>query len=187
MPLYSIDRHQPALHESSKEKSPCHIPTVGTKLTDEWSLKHPVCRPSTASSTGPNSLDYGLQVRSITASMCNSTVAHLWPPSASPNWLDYGLQVYLQGCSITACKFARSRPPSASLNLHNHSLQVNLENSMIMATKFARSQPPSAFPHSLGHGLGVYLRVHSIAIFRCTSNCSHAPPAASPDIPCVDG
>jgi len=28
VPPYTIDRHQPALHESSKVKSPCHIPTV---------------------------------------------------------------------------------------------------------------------------------------------------------------
>jgi len=30
MPPYMIDRHQPALHESSKVKSPCHIPTVAS-------------------------------------------------------------------------------------------------------------------------------------------------------------
>jgi len=30
VPPYTIDRHQPALHESSKVKSPCHIPTVAS-------------------------------------------------------------------------------------------------------------------------------------------------------------
>jgi len=35
VPPYMIDRHQPALHESSKVKSHCHIPTVASELTDE--------------------------------------------------------------------------------------------------------------------------------------------------------
>ena len=30
VPPYMIDRHQPALHESSKAESPCHIPTVAS-------------------------------------------------------------------------------------------------------------------------------------------------------------
>jgi len=30
VPPYTIDRQQPALHESSKVKSPCHIPTVAS-------------------------------------------------------------------------------------------------------------------------------------------------------------
>jgi len=30
MPLYTIDRHQPARHESSKVQSPCHIPTFAS-------------------------------------------------------------------------------------------------------------------------------------------------------------
>jgi len=30
LPPDTIDRHQPALHESSKVKSPCHIPTVAS-------------------------------------------------------------------------------------------------------------------------------------------------------------
>ena len=35
VPPYTIVRHQPALHESWKVKSPCHIPMVTSYLTDE--------------------------------------------------------------------------------------------------------------------------------------------------------
>ena len=56
----------------------------------------------------------------------------------------------------------------------------------ITAYKFTSSWPPSASPNSLDHGLGVYLWVNSNVIFRRTSNCSEALPAASPDIQCVD-
>jgi len=35
VPPYMINLHQPALHESSRVKSPCHIPTVASQLADE--------------------------------------------------------------------------------------------------------------------------------------------------------
>jgi len=35
VPCYTIDRHQPALYESWKVKSPFHIPTVARYLTNE--------------------------------------------------------------------------------------------------------------------------------------------------------
>jgi len=35
VPLYTMERHPSAIHESSKVKSHCHIPTVGSQLTDE--------------------------------------------------------------------------------------------------------------------------------------------------------
>jgi len=35
VPPYMIDLHQPALNESSKVKSPCHIPMVASLPTDE--------------------------------------------------------------------------------------------------------------------------------------------------------
>jgi hypothetical protein len=121
-----------------------------------------------------------VQTRSIMACKCISKLARL----RSPNSLDHGLQVYLQTRSITASKVhlqsrsitasnciskvAPSRPPSVSPNSLDHGLQ-------------------SASPNSLDHGPGVYPCIHSMVIFRRTSNCSQPPPAASPDLPCADG
>jgi len=72
LPPYRIDRHQPGLHESSKVKSHCHIPTVEGWLTDEQ-------RPSTRRagnrprpSTCPISLDPCLQVHLPTCSITAS-------------------------------------------------------------------------------------------------------------------
>jgi len=139
------------------------------ELTNWWiESHHPVRRPSTASKYSSN-------------------LARSRPPSPSPNSLEHGLQVYLQTRSITACKFARAWPPSASPHSLDHDLGVYLQTRLITACKFARAWPPSASLNSLDNGLGVYLWVHSIVIFRRTSNCSQAPPAASPDIACVDG
>jgi len=70
-------------------------------------------------SVSPDSLDYGLQVRTIMASKCISKPARCWPPSASLSSLDLSLQVHIQTRSITASKciseFTRSTSPSASL------------------------------------------------------------------------
>jgi len=128
-----------------------------------------------------------LHTSSIPASMCISDFTRSQSPSASVNSLDHGLQVYVQTRLITAGKFAPALPPSASPNSLGHGLQVSLQTGSITACKFARAWPPSASPNSLDHGLGVYLCVHSIVIFRRTSNCSQALPATSPDIACVDG
>ena len=92
-----------------------------------------------------------------TASKYSSNLAQSRPPSASPISLDHCLKMHPQTRSITASK---------------------------CISKYARLLPPSASPNSLDHSLGVYLWVHSIFIFRRTSNCSQAPPAASPDIAC---
>jgi hypothetical protein len=35
IPPYPIDRYQPARHECSKVKLPCHIPTDVSVITDE--------------------------------------------------------------------------------------------------------------------------------------------------------
>jgi len=56
-------------------------------------------------SVSPDWLDYGLQVRTITASNCISKLAQSRPQSASPNSLDHGLQVHLSTRSITASKY----------------------------------------------------------------------------------
>jgi len=108
-----------------------------------------------------------LACRPSTASKCSSNFAWSWPPKC-------------------ISKLARLPPPSASPNSLDRGLQVYLQTCSITAGKFARSWPPSASPNPLGHALGVYLCAHSIVIFRHTSNCSQALPAASPDILYVD-
>jgi len=149
--------------------------------------------PSRTPSVSPISLDYGLH-------KCISKLARSRPPRVSPNSVDHGLQVYLQTRIITACKFARSWPPSAYLQTllitANKCIsklarlrppQVHSITPSKCISKYPRLPPPSASPKLLDHSLGVYLWVHSIVIFRRTSNCSQAPPAAGPDIVCVDG
>jgi len=124
-------------------------------------------------SASPKLLDYALLVQI-------SKPAWSQPPSAPPNSPHHGVQLFLQTRTIMVCKFVQSWPPSASPNSLDYGRQVHI-------SKPARSWPPSGSSTSLNHGLGVYLWVHSIVIFRHTSNCSQALPAASPDIPCVDG
>jgi len=80
---YTIDRHQPACQESSKVKSPCHIPTFASQLTDQQSLSTWLAVYQPPYSTCLISLNRGLQ-------------------SVSPKSLDYGLQGHLQPRSITA-------------------------------------------------------------------------------------
>ena len=144
-----------------------------------------------------------LQPRSIIAFYkCISKLARSRPQSASLSSLDLGLQVDLQIHSITVSpcisEYTQSRSPIASLNLLDHGLQVHLWFHSSFVSKcifklarsrpsaFTPSRPPSASPNSLDHSLRVYLCVHSIVILRRTPNCWQSPPAASPDIPCVD-
>jgi hypothetical protein len=183
VPPYTIDRHWPARHHRSRVKSPCHIPTVVCVITDEYDLSTQRAVHRLPLSTHPNSLHHGLQVylqtRSITASKCMYTLAWSRHPSASPNSLDHGLQVHLHThlSTVSKCisKLARSLRSSVYLNSPDYGIQVRSITACISS------------PISLDHGLGVYLWVNSIFIFRRTSNCSQAPPAASPDILCVDG
>jgi len=95
-------------------------------------------------SVSPNSLDYGLQVRTIMASKCIYTLARSQPPSASPNSLDHGLQVHLQTRSITASKciskLARSRPRSVSLSSLDRYFQAHLE--LLSSTACCHSRYP---------------------------------------------
>jgi len=184
--------------------------------------QYPVTVQRPPRSPHPNSLDYGLHVRLITASKCLSKVAQLRPPIS----LNRGLQVHLQTRSITASKciikLARLRPASS----HNHGHEVHI-------SKLTQLRPPSVSPNSLdygfhkrisilplsrsrsaspsplNHGLLVYLQIRSTTTSKCISNAawswprsvalsllilifwhtlnsSEAPPAAIPDIPCVD-
>jgi hypothetical protein len=155
------------------------------KSTNWWIVsQHPARRPSTGSKylsnfawlRPPSSHDHRLQLhlqhRLITASKWISKLARSRPPSSCPNSLHHGFQVHLQTSliAISECisKFTRSRPPSVCAKAVDYCLQVRLPT------------------RSLAHGLDVYFWVHSIVIFRPDSNCSQAPPAASPDLPCVD-
>jgi len=141
---------------------------------------------SQAPSVSPNSLDYGLQVHTITASKCIPEFTWSWPPSASLSSLDLGLQVHLQTRSVTASKciskLARSQPPSVSPNLLNYGLQVHLSTRSITASKYIVNGRRCVY----GDTGVTEVDVHSIVIFRRTSNCWQSPCAASPDIPCVD-
>jgi len=85
VPPCTINCHQPASHDSSKAKSPCHICTFPSPLTDESSLstRHTIHRP--CSSTRPISLDHSVQI------VC--PMSHY-----------YGLQVHLRTFSIAASK-----------------------------------------------------------------------------------
>jgi hypothetical protein len=178
------------LHESSKVKSPCHIRTVASYLTDEKS-------PSTQSaihrlppSTRPNSLDYGLQVHlqtsSIAASKCISKVARSRPPIASPILLDRGLQVHLQTRSSTASKciskLARLQHPSS----RDHGLQVHLHTRLITASKciskLARSRPSSVSLNSPDYGLQAHLQTRSITASECIYEFTRSSFSGAPRI-----
>jgi len=104
VPPYMIDRHLPGLHDSSKEKSHCPIPTVASWLTDESNLstRRGIHRPPP--SPGPIPLSHCLgvhiQTLSIMASHWGSKLAQLRPPSSH----NQGLQVHLQTRSIMASK-----------------------------------------------------------------------------------
>jgi hypothetical protein len=61
MPRYTIDCHQPALHETSKLQSACDIPTVASDLTNEYSLSTWRAVHRVPLSTRLNSVHYDLQ------------------------------------------------------------------------------------------------------------------------------
>ena len=140
-------------------------PSPSTHLLDHWLQVH-------------------LKTRLIRPSKCISNVTQLQPSSVSLNYPNYGLQVHVQRRSITASKciseLLQLWPGSASTNRLDYGLQ---------------SASPNLLDHSLQNESpilhnrcrSVCLWVHSIVIFWCISSCSEAPPAASPDIPCVDG
>jgi len=137
-------------------------------------------------SASPNSLDHCLQFYHQTGSIISSMFARSWPWSTSPNSIDYGLPVRM----IVACKciskLARLQSPSS----HERGLQMHLQTQSIRnpewISKFTRSGPRSVSLNTLDRCLIVYLWVHFIVVFMRTSNCSQAPPAAGPGIPCVD-
>jgi hypothetical protein len=149
--------------------------------------QNPARRPSTAmlySSTLaelqlPNWLHFGLQSRSLTASKCILLLTQLQPPIAYTHSLYSGHQVPLQTRSITAFKWNFKLAQLWLPCSHNYGLHVHHPAQSFMASSTSLT--------SLDGGLRMFVRVHSIVIFRRTSKCSQARSAASPDSPCVDG
>ena len=127
------------------------------------------------------------QVHKITASRCIYKLIPIWPPRSH----DRAVQMHLQTHSFPASKYIsnlpRSRPRTASLTSLHYHFQVNLQTSSIMASKFASWLPALASPISLNQSLEVPLRLCLRLKFRGTSTGSLVPPAASRDIPCIEG
>jgi hypothetical protein len=119
------------LHETSKEKSTCHIPTVASWLSDETSLRiwHGVL--SLPLSTYPKSLDYSLSVYLQTPSITISKLARSQPPSVSPKSLNRCLQVYLRTHSTTACMYVSKQARLRYSSSHDHVLQLHLHTCLI--------------------------------------------------------
>jgi hypothetical protein len=159
------------------------------------------------------SLDYGAQPNFQTSWMkacrCSCRRPGVWPASSH----DCHLQVHLQTHLIPGSKFAQLQPPSTftdtpNCSLHgcltiackcifslvrlrparsrNHGLQDYLNIYSITAFKLAQLWYWSASPKWVHHRLRVYLRVHSIVIFRRTSHCPQALLASSSHILCED-
>jgi hypothetical protein len=139
--------------------------------TDEESLN--TCRTlhQPAASTPTRFLAPGLEGDHQHCLMTASIFTWLWPPSVSPNFLDYRVQqhvpVHSSSASVFISGFAWMQPRSASLSSRDPTLPMQLQTCLITTSK-------------------VHLCVHSIIIFRHTSNCSWALPAVSPDICFVD-
>jgi len=192
VPPYRIDCHQPAPHQSAQVKSPCHIPTFASQLTDEWSLStrramHQAppsgCRISLdriLRSLSPTSHDYGRQVRLIMASKCISQLARSRSRSASGSSLDFGLPVYLQIHSVTLCKCISTLTRFQTPSSHDHGLQVHLQPCSIMISecisKFTWSRPPSVSPNPLNFRLQVHHQTRSIMASKCISKYARSPP-----------
>jgi len=166
VPPYMIDRHQPALQDISNVNSHCHIPTVASKLTEQNSLTTWRTIHWLPLSIRPNSLNHGIQVRTILASKCITKLARLGPL----NSLAHGLQVYLPTRMIMASKcipkLARLRP----LNRLDHRLQLYHQTCTIPASMFTQLWPPCA-----------YLQTRSITASKCISIVARLwPSSASP-------
>jgi len=139
---------------ASNVKSPCHIPTIASQLTDELSPGAPSINclqvlaqyRSITASKCISKLPWlrlpqlYLQTPLITASKCISNLARSWPPSVSPDSLHCGLQVRTIMAPKCISKLTRLRPPQVYLQL-------------------GRSGSRSASLSSLDHGFHVYLQI----------------------------
>jgi len=147
----------------------------GPPLQESWEVMSPCHIPTVASPLTDEE------------SLSSWRAVHRQPPSTRLNSLNYSQQVHLQTHLITVTKLAPSWPPSSPDNGHQPHLHTRLITASRCISQFTRSRPPSEYRTSLNHVLRMYLWVQLIVIFRRTLNCSQAPPAASPDKPCVDG
>jgi len=147
-------------NELSKIKSPCHIFTFASQLTDGWSLstRSAIDRPHP--NTGLLSLDHGLQ-------------------SVSTTTLYYGLQVCTIMVFICICNLARAQPPTVCPNSLNYGVQFRTITAFKFISKHFRLPPPSASPKLLNHDLGVHLYVHSITASKGISNDARLPPPSA--------
>jgi len=101
-------------------------------------------------STGPISLDHGLQVYLQTRSIMASKFTRSWPPKC-------------------ISKLARLRPPYAYL-------QTRLITASKCISKLARSRFRSASLSSLDQGLQVYLQIRWITASKCISKLARSQP-----------
>ena len=104
------------------------------------------------------------------------------PVITDPSYL-MASQNAIQGCNALFKLTLRSLHSTSSQRLRD----APSNKKYILLTKFTWSSAPTASPNLSGHSLHVHLWVYLIVIFRCTSTCSQAPPAASSDILCVEG
>jgi len=156
--------------------------------TSKYISKPPWSRPPSVS---PYMLEDGLQAHlqahSITASKCTTKLAHLRSHSSPDVVLQVPLEIRTILISDWISKLTQWQPPRVCPLTINYRLQVHFWTGLLMRSKWiskdARLLPPSVSPT----WLGVYCWIHLVAIFRRTTNCSHAPPAASADVLCVDG
>jgi len=189
VPPYKIDRHQPALHESSKVKSRHHILTVVSYLNDGYSLRTQRACDRPPPSTPPISLDHGLQLHLPTCSITASkSIYELHDP---------GVEMDLQIRSITASKcisvfnlisaskcisklarvlpskcisqFPQSWHPSASPNSTDYGVKDHTVTASKCILKLDRLRPASASLCSLDHGLPVHLQPRFITASKFIS------------------
>jgi len=135
---------------ASNVKSPCHISTVGSYLTDELSR----------GALSIDRLQVLVQSRLITASKCISRLARLRPARSHDHWLQ-----------VDISRLARSRPPSVSPDLLDYVLPKCI-------SKLARSWSRRASLSSLDRGLQVHLEICSITASKCISKVARSQPGS---------
>jgi hypothetical protein len=145
----------------------------GCQLTDEKNLSTWCAVHQPPPSTCPNSLDYGLPVRTIMASK-----------GISLNSLDHGLHGYLETRSITASKcistLAGLRPRSVFSNSRDNGLETCSIPASKCILKFARLRSPSVSSASLEPGLQVHPQTHSIMASEHISEFTRSSFSGSP-------
>jgi hypothetical protein len=154
MPLYKIDCHEVANHDSLQVYWHHHICTVASYCN--WMIN----RVLTHDVHSINYLQILLRLFSIRASKCMFWSASSLPWVESPSSHGHGCQVYLELHLFTACKITWSWPQCAS---PTHGI---LTSKYISGRTW--SPPLIATPNILDHRLQVNLWVYSQVIVRGT-------------------